>query len=303
VGRFTINAYRPQTDAPAQVTDNKSSIKGLIFGIGLSFIASITNIAGATEHPSYVDKNSLLADAMGTVVCDNKIRGSAAHIHLPIVKNHKKSVLISAAHILFDKQTGQAFKHCQYRPQNKRLSGVDIALTSSTHYDVANTNKITQAENDIIFLMLDVPLQQPALGLSQKYKNKHFDSLSQLTLVAYNIHQDRIIDSDTCSAIKPSQSLSKKLLLHNCDARAGMSGGAIVDRREGKIVAIHGGALVFDPQSFAEQANNSKTSLQRYQVPNEKLTNQGRLVDVEVISDLQTFIDSVAKHSERNKLY
>lgn len=287
---------------PTQVIANKSSVKGLISGIGLSFIASITGIASATEHASYVDKPPLLTDAMGTVVCDNKIRGSAAHIHLPTVKNHKKSVLISAAHILFDKQTGQAFKHCQYRPQNKRLSGVDIALSSSIHYDVANSNKIAQAENDIIFLMLDAPLQQPALLLSQQSEVNHFDSLSQLTLVAYNVHQDRIIDSDTCSAIKPSQSLSKKLLLHNCDARAGMSGGAIVDRREGKIVAIHGGALVFDPQSFEGQAYNSKTSLQRYQVPNEKLTNQGRLVDIEVISDLQTFIDSVGKHSKRKKL-
>ena len=109
----------------------------------------------------YVDKNPILADAMGTVVCDNKIRGSAAHIHLPTLKNHKKSVLISAAHILFDKETGQAFSGCQYRPQNKRLSGVDIALTSSTNYDVANTNKITQAENDVIFLMLDSPCNNP----------------------------------------------------------------------------------------------------------------------------------------------
>ena len=75
---------------------------------------------------------------------------------------------------------------------------------------------------------------------------------------------------------------------------------ALLSIGEGKIVAIHGGALVFDPQSFAGQANNSKTSLQRYQVPNEKLANQGRLVDVEVISDLQTFINPVAKHSERN---
>ena len=287
-------------DTPTQVTGNFSSIKGLISGVGLSFLAGIMSIAGATEQTLYLDKNPVLADAMGTIVCDKKIRGSAAHIDLPALKYPEKSVLISAAHILFDKETGQAFSGCQYRPQNKRLSGVDIALSSPTNYDVANSNKIAQAENDVIFLMLDSPLQQPALELSQQSGNKQGDSQSQLALVAYNVDQDRITRSDVCSAKKSIQPLSKKLLLHDCDAKAGTSGGAIVDIRNGKIVAIHGGALVFDPQSLEGGADNDRTLLERYQVPTDKLTNQGRLVDVEVISDLQTFIDSIGKHSLRD---
>ena len=129
-----------------------------------------------------------------------------------LLKTTKKSVLISAAHILFDKQTGQAFKHCQYRPQNKRLSGVDIALSCSTRYNVANTNKITQAENDIIFLMLDVPLQQPALELSQQYENKQGDNLSQilrwLPIMLTKIASPTQI---SVSAIKSIQPLSQKL--------------------------------------------------------------------------------------------
>ena len=282
------------------MTANNPSVKGLIFGIGLSFIAGITSIAGATEQTLFLDKNPILADAMGTIVCDNKIKGSAAHIDLPALKDPRKSVLISAAHILFEKETGQAFSGCQYRPQNKRLSGVDIVLSSSTGYKVANSNKIAQAENDVIFLMLDSPLQQPALELSQHSENKQGNSQSQLTLVAYNVDQDRITHSDVCSSIKSIQPLSKKLLLHDCDAKAGTSGGAIVNIRNGKIVAIHGGALVFDPLPFEERANNDRALLERYQVPTDKLTNQGRLVDVEVISDLQTFIDSIGKHSQRD---
>ena len=282
------------------MTANNPSVKGLIFGIGLSFIAGITSIAGATEQTLFLDKNPILADAMGTIVCDNKIRGSAAHIDLPALKDPRKSVLISAAHILFDKETGQAFSGCQYRPQNKRLSGVDIVLSSSTRYNVANSNKIAQAENDVIFLMLDSPLQQPALELSQHFRDKQGDSQSQLTLVAYNVDQDRITHSDVCSSIKSMQPPSKKLLLHDCDAKAGTSGGAIVNIRNGKIVAIHGGALVFDLQLFEGRADNDRAMLERYQVPTDKLTNQGRLVDVEVISDLQTFIDSIGKHSQRD---
>ena len=148
--------------------------------------------------------------------------------------------------------------------------------------------------------MLDVPLQQPALGLSQQSENKQGDNPSQLTLVAYNVDQDRITHSDVCSSVKSIQPLSKKLLLHDCDAKAGTSGGAIVNIRNGKIVAIHGGALVFDLQLFEGRADNDRAMLERYQVPTDKLTNQGRLVDVEVISDLQTFIDSIGKHSQRD---
>lgn len=287
-------------DAPKQVTVNYSCIKGLIVGIGLSFLASLASITGATEQTLFLDKNPILADAMGTIVCDNKIKGSAAHIDLPSLKDPRKSVLISAAHILFDKETGKAFSDCQYRPQNKRLSGVDIVLSSSTNYDVANSNKIAQAENDVIFLMLDSPLQQPALELLQQSGNKQGDSQSQLTLVAYSVDQDRITRSDVCSPVKSIQPLSKKLLLHDCDAKAGTSGGAIVNISNGKIVAIHGGALVFDSLPFEERANNDRSLLERYQVPTDKLTNQGRLVDVDVISDLQTFIDLIDKHSQRD---
>lgn len=267
------------------MSNKKPCIKGLAFAIGLTWLASLT---GATETDLLGDKRNYLASAMGTIVCDGEIRGSAANISIELTKPQEKSVLISAAHILFEKETGRAFNSCQYRPQNKRFASSDIESISTINYKTSVVDKILQAENDIVFLTLSKRLQQPALELSKQSVNNK----SQLTLIAYSAYLDRIILSDVCKPVKTLQPISKKLLLHDCKAQAGTSGGAIVDTGSGKIVAIHGGALVFDQTSLKGDSNDSIPPLERYQVPAEKLINQGRLVDSELITDLEAFTDA-----------
>ena len=261
--------------------------KALISAVSLFWLSTTV----ATETP--VAKNNFrLINAMGTIICDGKIRGSATHISVPQAKQQGKSVLISAAHVLFDKKTGEAFNSCQYRPQNKRLMARDIDVFSATSYTVSSADKISQAEDDIIFMMLEHRLYQPSLSLSDKGST----SDDQLQLIAYSAHLDRINLSQACSPIISTESLSPYLLLHDCKAQAGTSGGAIVDTGSGKIVAIHGGALVFDQTSFESGSNDSNPSLERYQVPAEKLINQGRIIDSELISDLESFISANNKH-------
>lgn len=271
------------------MSSKKVCIKELAFAIGLTSLASLT---GATQTDLLGDKRDYLASAMGTIFCDGEIRGSAAHISIELTKPQEKSVLISAAHILFEKETGRTFNSCQYRPQNNRFSSPDIESVSTIHYKISMVDKILQAENDIVFLTLSKRLHQPTLEISKQSVNRK----SQLTLIAYSAYLDRIIPSDVCKPIKTLQPISKKLLLHDCKAEAGTSGGAIVHTGSGKIVAIHGGALVFDQTSFESGSNDSNPSLERYQVPAEKLINQGRIIDSELISDLESFISANNKH-------
>jgi len=233
-----------------------------------------------------------LLDAVGTIYCEGKIRGSAVHISLPEKSPQDHSVILSAAHIFFDQETGQAYSSCQYRPQNKRLGGVNVQAVSRSQYAVSATDKITQAENDSLFLLLQRRLYQPSLVLSAKGAT----ASSQLTLVAYSADLDRITVSEPCRPQISPQRVSKYLLLHNCRAQGGMSGGPIVDTVNGKIVAIHGGALVFNQQSLNGGLRESRLTLKRHQVEPSAWINQGRIIDHQLMIDLKTFISKNSNH-------
>lgn len=260
--------------------------KALISAVSLFWLSTTV----AAEVP--VAKNNYhLINAMGTIVCDGKIRGSATHISLPQAKQQGKSVLISAAHILFDKKTGEAFNSCQYRPQNKRLTAKDIDVYSATSYTVSSTDKIAQAEDDIIFMMLEHRLYQPSLSLADKGST----SDDQLRLIAYSASLDRINLSEVCSPIIAAEPLSPYLLLHDCMAQAGTSGGAIVDIASGAVVAIHGGALVFNQTLINSDLQKRSPALNRQQFPSEKLINQGRKIDSALLDKLRAFVKDSAR--------
>lgn len=239
-----------------------------------------------------MDLHQHLLNAVGTIYCDGKIRGSAAHITVPKKTLNHRSIILSAAHVFFDQETGQAYNNCQYRPQNKRLGGVDIQAVSNSQYAVSATDKITQAENDSIFLLLQRRLYQPSLVLSAKGAT----ASSQLTLVAYSADLDRITVSEPCRPQISPQRVSKYLLLHNCRAQGGMSGGPIVDTINGKIVAIHGGALVFNQQPLRGDLRESPLTLKRHQVEPSAWINQGRIIDRQLVADLEAFISKNSIH-------
>lgn len=182
--------------------------------------------------------------ALGTIYCDGGIRGIATHIEIKDVPDH--SVIVSAAHVLYNPQTDQLFSQCHYRPQNKRLSGIAFKTISTHNYSVKNTDKIAQAEGDLVFIRLKNRAHQPRLKLAR-------DSLSEvlaLSLISPNLDSFKQV---RCQKINHPHLKNDKLLLHNCPAQEGSSGSPILDSASGDLIAVHGGRFI------VQSAINNKT--------------------------------------------
>ena len=111
------------------------------------------------------------SQALGTIYCDGGIRGIATHIQSPQGVDPNQSVIVTAAHVIYNPQTDQLFNQCHYRPQNKRLSGIGFETVSSHSYSVTNKDKIAQAESDLVFIQLKKRAHQPRLKLVQDFSN------------------------------------------------------------------------------------------------------------------------------------
>ena len=195
---------------------------------------------------------------MGTIFCDGMLRGTAIHVRSPLDTGlRSSSIILTAAHVLYDPKTAQRFKKCAYRPQNKRLTTVDITQVSSHRFNPKSVDRLEQAENDIVFIRLSQRLLQPTLKLTSA--------------------------SETPSALL--------LIGYNCDANNGASGGAVLDAANGRLVGVHGGTLlVNDAQSpRSEIPGGAKADP-------EKLINQARGIDHRVIEMLNQFSAYPAKN-------
>lgn len=228
-----------------------------------------------------------LLHAAGTIYCDGKVRGSAVYISPPqeiadIADD--VALALTAAHTLFDLQSGQPYKACEYRPQNKRLSGIALSRVSQHGYQTTDSDKIAQAEQDIAFLMLSHHPAQPALQLRQQSP----PISGPLTIIAYHAKLGDITTSEPCQPVDTIQPPNSALLLHNCQAGAGTSGAPIFNLNSGELVAIHGGALVFDRADEAQPL----AAIDRDQVDLSLWINQGRLIDNDLIEMLMDFIQS-----------
>jgi V8-like Glu-specific endopeptidase len=224
---------------------------------------------------------------MGTLFCDGRLRGTAIHVRRPADKDLTSgSIILTAAHVLYDQKTTQPFKKCVYRPQNKRLTTIDITSLSSHRFNPKSVDKLQQAENDIVFIRLSKRLLQPTLTLTAVNKIP-----SALLLIAYNSGKNDISQSADCNQFVSQKFASKKLLLHDCDANNGSSGGAVLDAATGRLVGVHGGTFL---------VNNA--TLQRGKIPRgakadpEKLINQARKINDRVIETLNQFSAYPAKY-------
>lgn len=174
--------------------------------------------------------------AVGTIFCDGGTRGIATHIQLPDSFDTDHSVIVSAAHVLYNPQTNQLFNQCHYRPQNKRLSGIGFEAISAVKYSVQETDKIAQAEGDVVFIALKSKAYQPALKLRQDVST----ALTNLALIGP--YADDFKQSK-CEKINHHYLKNNKLLLHSCAVKEGDSGSPIIDSERGEIIAVHGGRL------------------------------------------------------------
>jgi V8-like Glu-specific endopeptidase len=205
-----------------------------------------------------------LTQAVGTIYCDGGIRGVATHIET--TQNHQDhSVIVSAAHVLYNPQTDQLFNQCHYRPQNKRLSGIGFEKISSHSYSVNTKDKIAQAESDLVFIQLKNRVLQPRLKLAQDFSN----SESEFSLISPDLDSFK---QTRCNKIDHLHLNSEKLVLHNCPVQQGSSGSPILDSESGDVIAVHGGRFTI------QTAKDSKESAE--------WIGQARRIDSKIVFSL-----------------
>jgi V8-like Glu-specific endopeptidase len=155
-------------------------------------------------------------------------------------------VVLTTAHGLVDKETGRPLRRANVRFDNSRdgriATGATVAAVGATA-DFATTN----AARDWAVLLLDEPLPR-VQSLTVRYARQP-DELPRLgpslALIAYHydfMSGNAAAVSDRCSI---THAAADGLVLHDCDAMVGSSGGPIL-HRQGALctaVAINQGCL------------------------------------------------------------
>jgi V8-like Glu-specific endopeptidase len=185
------------------------------------------------------------SQALGTIYCDGGIRGIATHIQSPQGVDPNQSVIVTAAHVIYNPQTDQLFNQCHYRPQNKRLSGIGFETLSSHSYSVNNKDKIAQAESDLVFIQLKKTVHQPRLKLAQDFSNV----VSEFSLISSDLDGFK---QTRCNKINHPHLNSDKLLLHDCPVQQGSSGSPLLNA-SGDVIAIHGGRFTIQTAKNGEE--------------------------------------------------
>ena len=230
-----------------------------------------------------------LQRSVGTVICDGGLRGTAVHIslmHSDSDSLQQGSIILTAAHVLYDPDTAQRYKKCAYHPQGKRLSGVVFTQISAHDFRPTTNNKIRQANQDIVFIALKKKLRHSGMKL-----NLTGQTSRHLQLLGFNESQDNISISSNCQPFLSQTFVSPQLLLHDCDAGQGASGGPLIDAETGTVVGIHGGTLLFSPLG-----KESRNAIAGASVDPETMINQARKIDVDVLTKLHEFTAYLAKH-------
>ena len=237
-----------------------------------------------TSAPSH------LLNGVGTIFCDGGLRGTGTHIDMGTAADNKQqAVIVTAAHVLFDANTGEPFIDCSYRPENNRLKSVPFAQISSHSYQPLISDKLRQSETDIVFVALQHRLYQKGLRLTPVATD------TGLLLLGYNGDTERIDISTVFKSNNSNNFKSERLLLHNCDADSGSSGGPLLkkigpDQKYGnsqnQVVAIHGGTL----SSIGHAAPGAVVQPERW-------INQARKIDSAMLQRLQEFLAYLSRDS------
>ena len=202
--------------------------------------------------------------------------------------NNQPAIIVTAAHVLFDANTGEPFASCSYRPENKRLRSVPFAQISSHSYQPLISDKLRQSETDIVFVALQRKPYQKGLRLAPP------ETHTDLLLLGYNGETGRIDVSTDCQIFSSANFNSEYLLLHNCDAGKGASGGPLIkagsdqkhSNSQNEVVAVHGGTLT----SAGHGAPGAIVQPERW-------INQARRIDLAILRRLQEFLAYLGRGS------
>ena len=230
--------------------------------------------AGFCSSPKNIEETILAAS--GTIFCDGFVRGSGLHIYRS-ARQH--SIIITAAHLIFDESSKDLFERCSYRPNNMRLQEVPFADLSTYGYSPYDLDTVKQSETDLAFVALTRKLYQSAFHLSTKRTNvKRVDPSQTLRIIAYNSTTNQIEVSEACESIESPNFTNKSLILHNCPAGPGSSGALIIDTNDNRLIGIHGGTLLIHKEILSSGKTNSISRLR-----------QGRIIDAEVLAAFEKF--------------
>lgn len=242
--------------------------------ICIAFLAIISNNAKAGQE---LDQAIIgLKDSFGTIECDSVLRGLGTKILLSPIELEKGSIFVTAAHTLFDKENSKRYKDCFFRVGNSRFNKRPFDRTSDTNYSPRDTD-INKAVNDYIFFYIKNGTSQLGIRLKEAGKSE-----VNLVSIGFDSLSEKIILNNPCERIRADILNHDGILLHNCDSKAGNSGGAIIDRNTGNLVAIHGGKFLINENKEDKNFSTKTTTI-----------NHGREVDFAFVQSLNNFILSL----------
>ena len=276
----------------------------------LAALSSALFLAALSGAPDVLASKTLTADqllqASGSIFCDGAVRGSGAHIQHRL-KDY--SIVVTAAHVLFDRRTQRRFKACWYRGNNARFTAVPFGQISPVIVSSSDRPAIQQSESDLVFIALKRRLYAPALELKKEHKpvpsvTKAPLAATPLAQIGYHAASDTMRIARGCKSLTTPYFYNKKLLLHDCPTGPGTSGGPLINDRDQRLVAVHGGTLLIEYRDRKDgglvhkEAAGQKGSQQNGRHNNELIAQQpirleirqGRAIDDQVLRQLDDFI-------------
>lgn len=193
----------------------------------------------------------------GTIHCDGAVRGSATIVDTPgLTPRREGAIILTAAHVLVDLQTGQPWTRCEYRHQGLgELPGYQAPLqarwTLSGPFDAGRESGDPEnAVSDWAFVWLGRDWTQPGgpQGVVLADVHRTADGEGLLGLLAWDPERNQLTLVAGCRAVLSragdlSGDVRGQQLLDNCDSATGSSGGALILSHGGaaRLIGIRGG--------------------------------------------------------------
>ncbi|MAH72537.1 MAG: hypothetical protein CBC09_00300 [Cellvibrionales bacterium TMED49] len=240
-------------------------------------VLAVTYVASTWANQN---QTKISLEAVGTIFCDGAIRGTASHVHH---ERKEHSIVLTAAHVLFDPTTRSAFRTCSYRASNARFQNFPISKISTPRKILQDSYALEGMKRDWVFASLNNKLYAPALQLRRDLQESLPSTKKNLsiTMLAYDKHADKIRKIEDCGTMQSYNIEDPSVLIHNCGHGSGFSGAPLLDTRTRELLGVHGGRLVLSKP------------------PNDNIVDilgQARLIDNEVLNELRRFSASLRYH-------